>query len=113
MDELMTGPPWADSATLLRLRGCIHLWVGDLSMPTEWPRSTDDEASMLDRMSRDRGKVAARAREEDDRRRATEVGKLRRKQMRHEAHLTFVQAERRGARCPEIEMDEDRDEDDT
>lgn len=113
MDELMTGPPWTDSATLLRLRGCIHLWVGDLSLPTEWPgRAEEDDDSMLDKMTRDRGKIAARAREEEDRRRAMEVGKLRRKQMREEAQLTFLKAERRGARCPEIEMEEDRDEDD-
>lgn len=114
MDELMTGPPWTDSATLLRLRGCIHLWVGDLSVPTEWPGGAkEDESSVLNRMARNRGKLAARAQQEEDRRKAMEVGRLWRRQMREEAQITFLKAERRGARCPEVEMDEDRDEDET
>lgn len=115
MDELMTGPPWTDSATLLRLRGCIALWVGDLSVSTAWAGpANEDEDSMLDRMSRKTsGKEAARARKEEDRRRAMEVGKIKRKEMRGVAQISFLKAERKGARCPEIELDEDRDEDDT
>jgi len=39
MDELMTTPPYSDSHNLLRLRGMVALYVGDLSVP-EMP--TDD-----------------------------------------------------------------------
>lgn len=33
MDELMTSPPFSDSQTLLRLRGMLALYIGDLGVP--------------------------------------------------------------------------------
>ncbi|RFU35622.1 hypothetical protein B7463_g738, partial [Scytalidium lignicola] len=40
MDELMTSLPYSDSHVLLRLRGMLALYIGDLSVPT--PLSPDD-----------------------------------------------------------------------
>ncbi|QSZ35711.1 hypothetical protein DSL72_006833 [Monilinia vaccinii-corymbosi] len=36
MDELMTTPPYSDSGALLRLRGMVALYVGDLCVPEQW-----------------------------------------------------------------------------
>ncbi|RAL59693.1 hypothetical protein DID88_000326 [Monilinia fructigena] len=36
MDELMTTPPYSDSKVLLRLRGMIALYIGDLCVPEKW-----------------------------------------------------------------------------
>lgn len=60
MDELMTGPPWSDSAVLQRLRGCVALWIGDLTMPTPW-EGVGEEDDDDDR--RDRRESADRMRE--------------------------------------------------
>jgi hypothetical protein len=40
MDELTTSPPYSDSGALLRLRGMLALYVGDLSVPAA---PNDDE----------------------------------------------------------------------
>ncbi|KAA8573329.1 hypothetical protein EYC84_003816 [Monilinia fructicola] len=36
MDELMTTPPYSDSKVLLRLRGMVALYIGDLCVPEKW-----------------------------------------------------------------------------
>lgn len=36
MDELMTTPPYSDSKDLLRLRGMVALYAGDLCVPEKW-----------------------------------------------------------------------------
>ena len=43
MDDLMTSPPYSDSYALLRLRGMLALYVGDLSVPNASPED-DEEA---------------------------------------------------------------------
>ncbi|KAK2765137.1 hypothetical protein FQN54_008836 [Arachnomyces sp. PD_36] len=35
MDEIMVSPPYSDSVELLRLRGMISLWIGDLQLSKE------------------------------------------------------------------------------
>ena len=51
IDELLLGPPYSESGVLLRLRGMISLWVGDLHVAQvpkddhEHPESTWGEAS--------------------------------------------------------------------
>ena len=117
MDELMTGPPWTDSYTLLRLRGCVALWIGDLSLSTAWSSSggdDEDEDSRLERLSRStNSKDQEAARREDDRKRDYEHGKSMRQQYRIDARNWFSKAEKRGARCPDVDMDEEVDEDET
>lgn len=53
MDEIMATPPYSDSVELLRLRGMISLWIGDLHLSKEnfgkeedisIPESADEEA---------------------------------------------------------------------
>lgn len=117
MDELMTGPPWTDSSTLLRLRGCVALWVGDLSVPTPWVSSgneDEDEDSRLERLSRsNNAKDQEAARREEDRKRYYEHGKSMRHQYRIDARQWFSKAEKRGARCPDVDLEEEGDEDET
>ncbi|ESZ91713.1 hypothetical protein SBOR_7908 [Sclerotinia borealis F-4128] len=36
MDELMITPPYSDSRVLLRLRGMVALYIGDLCVPEKW-----------------------------------------------------------------------------
>ncbi|TVY38417.1 Dehydrogenase [Lachnellula occidentalis] len=48
MDELMTSPPFSDSQTLLRLRGMLALYIGDLSVPA-MPIREDEEGNDTDR----------------------------------------------------------------
>ncbi|TVY42630.1 Dehydrogenase [Lachnellula subtilissima] len=48
MDELMTSPPFSDSHTLLRLRGMLALYIGDLSVPA-MPILEDEEGNDTDR----------------------------------------------------------------
>ncbi|KAM0152916.1 hypothetical protein ACHAQE_007887 [Botrytis cinerea] len=36
MDELMTTPPYSDSKVLLRLRGMVALYIGNLCVPEKW-----------------------------------------------------------------------------
>lgn len=43
MDELMNTPPFSDSHTLLRLRGMLALYIGDLSVPKLPSREDEDE----------------------------------------------------------------------
>lgn len=117
MDELMTGPPWTDSSTLLRLRGCVALWVGDLSAPTPWASSgneDEDEDSRLKRLSRStNAKDQEAARRGEDRERDYEHGKSMRHQYRIDARRWFSKAENRGARCPDVDLEEEGDEDET
>ncbi|KAN0104556.1 hypothetical protein V8E51_010301 [Hyaloscypha variabilis] len=55
LDELMTTPPYSDSHNLLRLRGMIALYIGDLSVPA-LPRDDankdDEDDASLDRRRR-------------------------------------------------------------
>lgn len=116
MDELMTGPPWTDSSTLLRLRGCVALWVGDISVPTPWTSTHEDDEdqdSCLDKLSRSTNlRDQDRARREEDRKRDYEHGKSMRHQYRLDARNWFQRAEKRGARCPDVDLEEG-DEDET
>ncbi|CAD6439133.1 794ef326-0840-4ea0-909a-0ca761740bc2-CDS [Sclerotinia trifoliorum] len=36
MNELMTTPPYSDSPVLIRLRGMVALYIGDLCVPEKW-----------------------------------------------------------------------------
>ncbi|TVY86081.1 hypothetical protein LAWI1_G007921 [Lachnellula willkommii] len=47
MDELMTSPPFSDSQTLLRLRGMLALYIGDLGVPAT-PIQEYDEGNDTD-----------------------------------------------------------------
>ncbi|KAI9646368.1 hypothetical protein NHQ30_004358 [Ciborinia camelliae] len=80
MDELMTTPPYSDSRVLLRLRGMVALYIGELCVPEKWE---GDEAWLgkvrggameADRrfLGRQRDAEVRRGREkrEDERRRA-------------------------------------------
>lgn len=83
MDELMTTPPYSDSRVLLRLRGMVALYIGDLCVPEKW--EGDEEwlgkvrgaAMEADRrfLGRQRDAEVRRGRErrEDERRRARGV----------------------------------------
>lgn len=117
MDELITGPPWTDSSTLLRLRGCVALWVGDLFVPTPWVsflNEDEDEDSRLERLSRStNAKDQEAARREEGRKREYEHGKSMRHQYRIDARQWFAKAEKRGARCPDVDLEEEGDEDET
>jgi len=48
MDELMTTPPFSDSHALLRLRGMLALYIGDLSIPA-MPLQEDEEENGTER----------------------------------------------------------------
>jgi hypothetical protein len=54
MDELMVSPPYSDSPELLRLRGMVSLWIGDLFVTSvsqqerERDASTDSESISID-----------------------------------------------------------------
>lgn len=54
LDELMTAPPYSDSHVLLRLRGMLALYIGDLSVPTppSGGDNTDEDMETLDRNHR-------------------------------------------------------------
>ncbi|EEA20974.1 hypothetical protein TMatcc_000979 [Talaromyces marneffei ATCC 18224] len=56
MDEIMVGPPYSDSPALLRLRGMVALWIGDLQFSSLGHQEEEEEdANMSDdehRMSR-------------------------------------------------------------
>jgi RNA polymerase I specific initiation factor len=45
MDELMTSPPYSDSYPLLRLRGMLALYIGDLSVPDVPPEEGESGAT--------------------------------------------------------------------
>lgn len=42
MDELLVSPPFSDSYDLLRLRGMISLWIGDLHISSVSPEDTNE-----------------------------------------------------------------------
>lgn len=49
MDEIMVGPPYSDSPALLRLRGMVALWIGDLQFSSLGHQEEEDEdADMSD-----------------------------------------------------------------
>lgn len=111
LDELMTGPPWTDSGVMLRLRGCVNLWIGDLSMPTPFEdREHEDEMDE----DWDDEQAARRVLEEElqkqqkatGRRFAVEQGKHERKEAYEAARTEFVQAKRRGMDVPDVEWEE-------
>lgn len=91
MDELMTTPPFADSHVLHRLRGCLALYIGDLSSLTLW--GEDGEGS----------EESAQAR---IKRSGAERGELVRNEMREVAKSHFEIAKRRGGRIPDWEDEE-------
>lgn len=95
MDELMTGPPWTDSGVLLRLRGCVALWMGDLNVPTPWKGEKEHSRESREEMERN-----------------VKSGKEFRRGLRLLAKQDFLRAEQRGTSCPELDLDEDRDEED-
>ncbi|KAL1968590.1 hypothetical protein VTN77DRAFT_1800 [Rasamsonia byssochlamydoides] len=47
MDELLVSPPYSDSPELLRLRGMVALWVGDLFVSSV-PQGEDDTSILSD-----------------------------------------------------------------
>jgi hypothetical protein len=49
MDEIMVGPPYSDSPALLRLRGMVALWIGDLQFSSLGHQEDEEEdADMSD-----------------------------------------------------------------
>ncbi|KAL1986868.1 hypothetical protein VTN96DRAFT_5521 [Rasamsonia emersonii] len=50
MDELLVSPPYSDSPELLRLRGMVALWVGDLFVSSV-PQGEDDTSELSDQDS--------------------------------------------------------------
>ncbi|KFY37661.1 hypothetical protein V494_04673 [Pseudogymnoascus sp. VKM F-4513 (FW-928)] len=88
MDEIMTTPPYVDSHVLHRLRGCLALYIGDLSVLTPWEDNVEGESE----------KALAWARRAE-----AERGKLLKKEMIEVARAHFDVARRRGGDVPEWE----------
>ncbi|EED20546.1 conserved hypothetical protein [Talaromyces stipitatus ATCC 10500] len=47
MDEVMVGPPYSDSPALLRLRGMVALWIGDLQLSSLGHQEEEEEDSNI------------------------------------------------------------------
>ncbi|CZT03733.1 uncharacterized protein RAG0_10401 [Rhynchosporium agropyri] len=54
LDEVMTIPPYSDSHNLIRLRGMLALYIGDLSVPT-MPLEQDEQDDIADSSRKSRG----------------------------------------------------------
>jgi hypothetical protein len=67
MDDLMTTPPYSDSAALLRLRAMLALYVGDLCVPEKWDEGEGGVNSRL-RSQEAEKRFLGRQREADVRR---------------------------------------------
>ncbi|KAH8804732.1 hypothetical protein F5884DRAFT_679840 [Xylogone sp. PMI_703] len=78
IDELMTTLPYSDSHVLLRLRGMLALYVGDLSIPELPPDEIDDDHeqqsqnSRLDSSQNDAERRIARRQRETERQRGVQ-----------------------------------------
>jgi hypothetical protein len=48
LDQLMTSPPYSDYGELLRLRGMIALWIGDLQAPVTMVSTAQDESDRME-----------------------------------------------------------------
>lgn len=58
MDEIMVGPPYSDSPALLRLRGMVALWIGDLQFSSLGHQEEEEEDT---NMSDDEGMISRSA----------------------------------------------------
>ena len=67
LDELMTMPPYSDSHVLLRLRGMLALYIGDLKMPA-LPISHDEDESIKDEERLERARQLGIAGNDSERR---------------------------------------------
>ncbi|PMD23232.1 hypothetical protein NA56DRAFT_64620 [Hyaloscypha hepaticicola] len=115
LDDLMTTPPYSDSHNLLRLRGMIALYVGDLSVP-EMPLG---EANEEDRGEDDEGRRPLRSADRDTERRFLyrqrvsdhERGREKRKEEQERARKLFDRISREGGDVEDIKMPLEQDED--
>ena len=115
LDDLMTTPPYSDSHNLLRLRGMIALYLGDLSIP-EMPL---DEADEEDQGEVAEGKRPLRSADRDTERRFLyrqrlsdhERGREKRKEEQERARKLFDRISREGGDVEDIKMPQEEDED--
>lgn len=104
LDDRMTVPPFSDSSDLLRLRGMLALYVGDLSVP-EKPVEEEEDAEVANRASR-----SGRARDRPTERRFLfrerlmnwERGVDVREEMAGKAKLFFTKIRRNGGDVSDI-----------
>jgi hypothetical protein len=94
MDELMTSPPFSDSRDMLRLRGMLSLYIGDLSLPAAFPGDEDDD-EYIHTQSRDRMAKHQRLSER-------EAGLQRQRGERAMAARMFQKVRNLGGQAPDV-----------
>jgi hypothetical protein len=115
LDDLMATPPYSDSHNLLRLRGMIALYLGDLSVP-EMPL---DEANEEGQGEDNEGRRSLRSADRDTERRFLyrqrvsdhERGREKRKEEQERARKLFDRISREGGDVEDIKMPLEQDED--
>jgi hypothetical protein len=115
LDDLMTTPPYSDSHNLLRLRGMIALYLGDLSIP-EMPLDEANEKDQGENVEESRKLTSA---DRDTERRFLyrqrvsdhERGREKRKEEQERARKLFDRISREGGDVEDIKMPLEEDED--
>jgi hypothetical protein len=115
LDDLMTTPPYSDSHNLLRLRGMIALYLGDLSIP-EMPLDEANEKDQGENVEESRKLTSA---DRDTERRFLyrqrvsdhERGREKRKEEQERARKLFDRISREGGNVEDIKMPLEEDED--
>ncbi|PSS25857.1 hypothetical protein M430DRAFT_33416 [Amorphotheca resinae ATCC 22711] len=106
MDTLMTTTPYVDARTLIRLRGMLALYIGDLSVPAlPIDNEEDIEGSRLRSGGRDERRFLLRQRQAEH-----EKGKQVRREERERAQTLFDRIVRQGGWVGDIKdvrLDED------
>jgi hypothetical protein len=114
LDELMTTPPYSDSHNLLRLRGMIALYVGDLSVPELPPDEAKEnkEEEGIEEIRHLRGADKDVERRFLHRQRASdhEIGKEKRKEEQDGARKLFDRIAREGGDVENIKLPLDDDD---
>ncbi|KAE9363562.1 hypothetical protein N431DRAFT_431768 [Stipitochalara longipes BDJ] len=115
LDDLMTTPPYSDSHNLLRLRGMIALYIGDLSVPALPPDEFDEDdadEAVLDRRRRLRSADHDIERRFLHRQRVSdhERGEQRRKEEQERARKLFDRIAREGGDVEDIKLPLEPDE---
>jgi hypothetical protein len=115
LDDLMTTPPYSDSHNLLRLRGMIAHYIGDLSVPAPPPDETneDNEEEGLERSRRLRSadKNIERRFLFSQRVGDHERGKEKHKEEQERAKKLFDRIMREGGDVEDIKLPLEQDED--
>ena len=109
LDELMTTPPYSDSHSLLRLRGMIALYIGDLSVPALPPddaNKDDEDDASLDRRRRLRSADKDIERRFLRRQRVSDHdrGEQRRREEQERARKLFDRIAREGGDAEDIKL---------